>query len=169
MFYLPWIFKFPLPELWRLVTPFWVTGGGLSILFDTYFCEPHSNPLQRYSSYSRTFKCGHTRAASRRSPAVSPNRETSSPILFSSASQSWYVSMISFPPLVYFYHVHYFLHHIPLLHICQHTSHICPPSHHLAEAVPGDEGDHPCISCRPVIRNQSLRACMRCRHGGSGI
>ena len=40
VFYLPWIFKFPLPEVWRFFTSFWVTGGGLSILFDTYFCEP---------------------------------------------------------------------------------------------------------------------------------
>lgn len=53
--------------------------------------------------------------------------------------------------------------------IYKHTSHICPPSHHLAEAVPGDEEDYPCISRRPVIRKQSLRACVRCRHGGSEI
>lgn len=35
------------------------------------------------------------------------------------------------------------------------TSHICPPSHPLAEAVPGTEEDYPCISRRSVIRNQS--------------
>ena len=40
IFYLPWIFKFPLPEVWRSVTSFWVTGPNQSILFDTYFCEP---------------------------------------------------------------------------------------------------------------------------------
>jgi hypothetical protein len=27
------------PELWRLVTPFFITGPGLSIFFETYFCE----------------------------------------------------------------------------------------------------------------------------------
>lgn len=32
---------------------------------------------------------------------------------------------------------------------------ICPPSHLLAEAVPGNEEDHPCILLRSVIRNQS--------------
>ena len=96
VFYLPWIFKFPLPEVWRFVTPFWVTGGGLSILFDTYFCEPHGT-LYKYSSYSSTIKYGRTRAALRRSPTVSPNRETSSPISFSSASQSWYVFSHLFP------------------------------------------------------------------------
>ena len=37
VFHLPWIFKFPMPEVWRFFTPFWVTGPGLSILFDTYF------------------------------------------------------------------------------------------------------------------------------------
>ena len=39
IFYLPWILKFPMPEIWRLATSFWLTGGGLSILFDTYFCR----------------------------------------------------------------------------------------------------------------------------------
>ncbi|KAL8952449.1 MAG: hypothetical protein Q9222_001640 [Ikaeria aurantiellina] len=38
------------------------------------------------------------------------------------------------------------------------TSHICPPSPHLAEAVPGDEEDYPCISRWSVIRNQSKRS-----------
>ena len=39
VFYLPWILKFPVPELWRLFTAFWVTGPKLDILFDTYFCK----------------------------------------------------------------------------------------------------------------------------------
>ena len=46
---------------------------------------------------------------------------------------------------------------------------ICPPSHLLAEAVPGNEGDHPCISRGPVIRNQSKGTYVRCGHGGSVI
>lgn len=50
VFYLPWIFKFPLPEVWRFVTPFWVTGGGLSILFDTYFLWTYSSGLEKESS-----------------------------------------------------------------------------------------------------------------------
>ncbi len=33
-----------------------------------------------------------------------------------------------------------------LLHTLYQTSHICPPSHILAEAVPGTEEDHPCIA-----------------------
>lgn len=41
IFYLPWILKFPMPEIWRLATSFWLTGGGISILFDTYFCKPY--------------------------------------------------------------------------------------------------------------------------------
>ena len=39
LFILPWVFKFPFPEVWRLVTPFWITGPKLSIIFDTIFCE----------------------------------------------------------------------------------------------------------------------------------
>ena len=26
-----------MPEIWRFFSPFWVTGPGLGILFDTYF------------------------------------------------------------------------------------------------------------------------------------
>lgn len=37
VFYTPYIFKLPFPELWRLITPFLLTGGGFSMLFDLYF------------------------------------------------------------------------------------------------------------------------------------
>ena len=39
LFHLPSIFKFPLPEVWRLVTPFLLTGGGFSFVFDLYFSK----------------------------------------------------------------------------------------------------------------------------------
>lgn len=39
IFYLPWVFMKLPPQLWRIVTSFWLTGPGLSIIFDTYFCE----------------------------------------------------------------------------------------------------------------------------------
>ena len=52
---------------------------------------------------------------------------------------------------------------------CFGTSYICPPSlMYLAEAVPGTEEDHPCISHLPIIRNPYKRAYVRCRHGGKG-
>lgn len=38
IYYTPWIFKFP-PELWRLLSSFVLTGGGLSFVFDLYFSE----------------------------------------------------------------------------------------------------------------------------------
>lgn len=38
-FYTPWIFKFPMPEVWRLFTPFLLTGGGFSFVFDLYFSK----------------------------------------------------------------------------------------------------------------------------------
>lgn len=37
VFYTPFVFKLPFPELWRLVTPFLLTGSGFSMLFDLYF------------------------------------------------------------------------------------------------------------------------------------
>jgi hypothetical protein len=39
VFYLPWIFKFPLPEVWRFITPFLLTGPNFSFVFDLYFSE----------------------------------------------------------------------------------------------------------------------------------
>src|SRR5947209_6439939 len=39
VFYLPWIFKFPLPEVWRFITSFLLTGPGFSFVFDLYFSE----------------------------------------------------------------------------------------------------------------------------------
>lgn len=50
IFYLPWIFKFPMPEVWRFFSPFWVTGPGLGILFDTYFLWTYSSNLETSSS-----------------------------------------------------------------------------------------------------------------------
>ena len=44
IFHLPWIIKLPLPEIWRLVTPFWITGPKLSIIFDTVFRKGSSEP-----------------------------------------------------------------------------------------------------------------------------
>ncbi|MCJ1466911.1 hypothetical protein MMC07_005533 [Pseudocyphellaria aurata] len=38
-----------MPEIWRLATPFWLTGGGLSILFDTYFLWTYSSALEKDS------------------------------------------------------------------------------------------------------------------------
>lgn len=37
IFYIPWIFKFPKPEIWRLFTSFWLTGSGLGVILDSYF------------------------------------------------------------------------------------------------------------------------------------
>ncbi|KAI9742018.1 MAG: hypothetical protein M1834_000407 [Cirrosporium novae-zelandiae] len=49
IFYSPWIFQIP-PQLWRLFTPFLVTGGGLGILFDTYFLYTYGSELEKNSS-----------------------------------------------------------------------------------------------------------------------
>jgi len=46
LFHLPSIFKFPLPEVWRLITPFLMTGGGFSFVFDLYFMWTYSTGLE---------------------------------------------------------------------------------------------------------------------------
>ena len=38
IWYTPYVLQFP-PQLWRLVTPFLITGKDLNIIFDTYFCK----------------------------------------------------------------------------------------------------------------------------------
>jgi hypothetical protein len=37
IFYGKWLFKIP-PDIWRLLTPFMLTSGGLGFIFDLYFC-----------------------------------------------------------------------------------------------------------------------------------
>jgi len=46
MFYLPYIWKFPFPELWRLVTPFLLTGGGFNALWDMYMFWTYATQLE---------------------------------------------------------------------------------------------------------------------------
>jgi len=44
-----WIFKLP-PDLWRLVTPFLITGPQFSILLDTYFVYTYASALETESA-----------------------------------------------------------------------------------------------------------------------
>ncbi|KAL8942708.1 MAG: hypothetical protein Q9216_001512 [Gyalolechia sp. 2 TL-2023] len=49
IFQIPLIFKFPIPEIWRMFTSFCITGGGWAVLYDTYFLWTYSSPLERES------------------------------------------------------------------------------------------------------------------------
>ncbi|KAB8416342.1 hypothetical protein FH972_024862 [Carpinus fangiana] len=50
LFYLPWIFgSFP-PQLWRLITAFWLTKPKLSIVLDPYFLFIYGSQLEREST-----------------------------------------------------------------------------------------------------------------------
>ena len=46
MFYLPYLWKFPFPELWRLITPFLLTGGGFNALWDIYMFWTYATQLE---------------------------------------------------------------------------------------------------------------------------
>ncbi|CAF9911524.1 MAG: hypothetical protein HETSPECPRED_000362 [Heterodermia speciosa] len=50
VFHLPRIFKFPMPEIWRFFSAFWLTGPKLDILFDTYFMWTYSKGLETGST-----------------------------------------------------------------------------------------------------------------------
>lgn len=46
MFSLSYLLKFPFPELWRLVTPFLLTGGGFNALWDMYMFWTYATQLE---------------------------------------------------------------------------------------------------------------------------
>ncbi|KAK2732477.1 centromere/microtubule-binding protein cbf5 [Onygenales sp. PD_40] len=48
LFHLPWIFKI-FPDVWRLVTPFLLTGPGFDFIFDLYFLYKYATGLERDS------------------------------------------------------------------------------------------------------------------------
>lgn len=52
-FYIPYVFKFPFPELWRLVTSFFLTSG-LGIIFDTYFRKHSSSAVDFFLTKKKT-------------------------------------------------------------------------------------------------------------------
>lgn len=46
MFYMPYIFKLPFPEVWRFITPFLLTGGGFNALWDMYMFWTYTTQLE---------------------------------------------------------------------------------------------------------------------------
>ena len=50
LFHLPFLWKFPLPQLWRLITPFLLTSGGFNALFDLYMFWTYTTQLELNSS-----------------------------------------------------------------------------------------------------------------------
>ncbi|GKZ18715.1 hypothetical protein AbraCBS73388_001939 [Aspergillus brasiliensis] len=110
------VFK-TLPELWRLFSPFMITGPGLSLIFDLYFMFTYGSRLEtespRFSAPGDFFTYVFFVASIIMSPRNLDLRPNSLLLLFFS---SLFV-----------------------------TSYICPPSAASAEAVPGNEEDRPCI------------------------
>lgn len=49
IFHIPWIFKLPVPEIWRIFSSFCITGPDWSVLYDTYFLWTYSSNLERES------------------------------------------------------------------------------------------------------------------------
>lgn len=46
LFHLPALLKFPFPQVWRLVTPFLLTGGGFNALWDLYMFWQYTTQLE---------------------------------------------------------------------------------------------------------------------------
>lgn len=119
------ILKLPFPHLWRLVTPFLMTGPGLGIIFDPYFLYTYGKGLETEAS------------------------RFSQPGDF-------------FTFLVFVCIIIVVGDHLSSIHSkpfpLREPRNICPPSQYLAEAVPGNEEDYPCIVHSPVIRKPYLGA-----------
>lgn len=127
-----------LPEVWRLVTPFFITGPQFGLLMDPYFLWTYASQLETESSrFSQpgdfftyiTFVCSVilvslVHRASRRVPVFT---------LFFCLPQTQ-------PPLLPFQLI-------------------------LAETVPKWEGNYPC-TVRALVIRKILRAFVECGHGG---
>lgn len=126
-----YIFKIP-PELWRVPTSFLLTGGGLGLIFDTYFLYRYLNELE---VSNRRF----------------PRRE----------DLIWYLIcvcagiLVSLPrPVALAAPLYPRRSNTPALPR-RGTSYICPHSViPTAIAVPGNEEDHPCIRASPSFANK---------------
>jgi hypothetical protein len=134
----PYVWQFP-PQIWRLVTSFLMTGKGLSIIFDTYFCMLHFGTGCRMSAIinlSTVYTYGS-------------KLETASPRFSQPGDFMTYLLFVCFTILVgIFSSLIRFISLAPHI-ICPHSA--IPPT----TAVPGDEEDYPLHFGWPVIRNQS--------------
>ena len=163
VFSFPLVFKFPIPELWRLFTAFWLTGKDFSILFDTYF-SAFQIPIDIASSSLPSVVWTYSSGLEKESGRFTQPGDFFTYILFLGVVILVRSSLIPRSPMP-----HLFPLCTSILYNLLQTSQICPPSHTLAAAVPGVEEDYPCISRSPIIRNQSykLGACVLCGHGGN--
>ncbi|KAM5491337.1 hypothetical protein MaudMau93_001932 [Microsporum audouinii] len=140
---MPKIFKI-LPQLWRLLTPFTLTGGGLSFFLDLYFLYSYASDIEVNS------------------PRFSGPGDFVTYVIFVAI-----VILVSGHPFLArregFQHDQHFMSLLPptsSLRLFIFEIHLLnlPAQPLLAAAVPEFEGDCPCTSCIPIIRKrQSIR------------
>jgi hypothetical protein len=115
-----------LPQVWRLVTAFFITKKQFGILMDPYFCMPYAPRFYALTElHSNILQCISMAAASSESRRGSRSPATSSCIRPSVGCSSLYVILLLSSPL----------HIAHCTHRRQITSYICPPSLVLAVAV----------------------------------
>ncbi|EFE37433.1 hypothetical protein TRV_07914 [Trichophyton verrucosum HKI 0517] len=132
VFLLPRILQIP-PQLWRLVTPFFLTGGGIGFFLDLYFLFQYASDIEVNS------------------PRFSGPGDFVTYVIF--VAIFILVSGHSFLALREGYkHGLY-----PVLSslFAKHLLNL-PAQPILAAAVPEFEGDYPCTSCIPIIRIISI-------------
>ena len=126
------------PQLWRIVTPFILTGPKLGLLMDPYFLYTYGSQLE-------------TGAA----------RFTQPGDFFV------YLAFVCSIILVSLDHIHYFPHSIPyhIHHLHTNTSSSARPASKVAVTIPEYEEDYLCTVRRSIIR-KITRAFVECGHGG---
>ncbi|OAL73483.1 hypothetical protein A7D00_1510 [Trichophyton violaceum] len=132
VFLLPRILQIP-PQLWRLVTPFFLTGGGIGFFLDLYFLFQYASDIEVNS------------------PRFSGPGDFVTYVIFVAifilvSGHSFLASREGYKLGLYPILSSFFAKHLLNL----------PAQPLLAAAVPEFEGDYPCTSCIPIIRIISI-------------
>lgn len=124
------------PEIWRVVTAFLITKPKFSIILDPYFLFQYGSGLERESA------------------RFSQPGDFFVYVMFVAS-----VIVVGAFSSYASFHIHSSIVSIPGPYMVRKPSDYLPAQFNLAEAVPGTEGECPCISCSPVIRKTKKGLC----------
>jgi len=149
-YYVAWITDYvftwrALPQVWRFVTPFFITGPKFGLLMDPYFLWTYASQLE-----------------------LEATRFSQPGDFFTYITFVCSVIMVSDVPLLCHIHAHNFFSFFTLSFSSLHSPPLLPFQLILAETVPKWEEYYPCIVWALVIR-KIIRAFGECGHGGISL
>ena len=159
------IFKLVVPELWRCATAFLLTGGGFQFVFDMYFSKLQDILLEVSSTHTETVWTYGT------------GLELNSPRFTHPGDFFTYVFFVCSVILVSAEHAPlrpdssaFDAFHILNVHLTlAYTSHSARPVSSLSEAVPKEEGEKSCVTCRSDHSQNTTGPVLRHGHEESTI